>query len=115
VPGPPPRRARGVTGLADCFNRWLYALLGLGVAGKLGAMPNSYDPHVLAFNAIKETIRWNYDLTIGQLRKLGNEPPRFWIFGQPPQDAFRAFSEFASSRWIVALYVRQGSQELETA
>jgi hypothetical protein len=85
--------------LAGCgrpARRWLGAASLWWFVRQLRSMPNTHNPDNLSFTTIEEAVGRNDHLTVGELRKLGNDRTGVGESLEPAQDSFRSPSRAAT-------------------
>ena len=75
-------------------------------------MPYGNDPDDLSLNPIEEPVRRNDDLTVGQVRELGDRAARLREAGKTPQLALRFPTEPSGCIGVVSRDVADPLEEL---
>lgn len=81
------------TGMSASFRRLL---------GQLLFVPDRHDPNGFAFEAIKEAVRGDDDLSIRKVGKLGHYSPGFWEALESSKYMLGTFAQSARGGWFVA-------------
>jgi hypothetical protein len=78
-------------------------------------VPYGDDPDRLALDSIKEPVRRDENLSIGQLREFRDQASRLRIPTEPSEHVLGPQPELPRRLGVVAVNVRQGRQKLKAA